>query len=59
MNTIQRSGTVSERSRWPALAAKMSSPDVTHNENKRFTMKQKIDRWYVLWALIMLEVFKS
>ncbi|CAZ81766.1 unnamed protein product [Tuber melanosporum] len=25
----------------------MSSPDVTRNENKRFTMKQKIDRWMV------------
>lgn len=45
---FKKLGIQSERSRWPALAAKMSAVGISLKENKTLTLKQKIDRWYVL-----------
>lgn len=44
---FKKLGSQSERSRWPALMAKMSSADISKHDVKLLTLKQKIDRWYV------------
>lgn len=46
-SSFKKLGVQSERSRWPALAAKMSSVGTTVVDSKTLTLKQKIDRWYV------------
>lgn len=44
---FKKLGIQSERSRWPALAAKMSAVGLSVKENRTLTLKQKVDRWYV------------
>lgn len=36
----------SERSRWPALAAKMTNLDIM-DDPRLLTLREKFDRWYV------------
>jgi len=51
MNTMEMSNRAlnsqSERSRWPALATRMGSPDIVNSGTKTLTLGQKIDRWMV------------
>ncbi|KAH0609316.1 uncharacterized protein H6S33_012802 [Morchella sextelata] len=44
---FKKLGSQSERSRWPALMAKMSSADISKHDVKLLTLQQKIDRWMV------------
>ena len=44
---MERSVSKSERQRWPTLARVMMNPSITAPEQqKAWTIRQKIDRWY-------------